>query len=357
MLDDPTIVRMRALDPEGPTIVYDWMPGGTLAERVGKLTMVEIRSIAIRLLSALETLHRNGVVHRDVKPSNILFDPAGQARLGDLGAAHLSDLGATVTGGLVGSLPYIAPEQITGAPVTAATDLYAFGGVIYQMLTGTLAFPGPDFVSQHLGEAPDPVSFRRPALGSEYDAIVSALLAKDPQVRPEQAAQVRRALLSLSWREPDDAGAATPTRATSVPPAQSEEGAHLAPAATPGHWRDTRLGRDVELVRLRATRKPLVLAWAALDSSVLQTVYDVHDDGGDVVAWTEPAVGEAVSWSELSHDDQERFFSPALRALSIDAAGLARAYAVRSAAFGLIVPPRNPGGYRLNTVASPPPRR
>jgi serine/threonine protein kinase len=100
----------------------------------------EVGRVALRLLHALETLHRHGVVHRDVKPSNVLFDAAGQARLGDLGAAHLGDLGATVTGGLVGSLPYMAPEQMTGAPVSASTDLYALGCVIFEMLTGQAPF-------------------------------------------------------------------------------------------------------------------------------------------------------------------------------------------------------------------------
>jgi eukaryotic-like serine/threonine-protein kinase len=107
-LDDPCLVRMRALDPDGPTIVFDWMPGGTLAVRVGVMALREVGHVTLRLLHALETLHRHGVVHRDVKPSNVLFDAAGQARLGDLGASHLGDLGATVTGGLIGSLPYMA---------------------------------------------------------------------------------------------------------------------------------------------------------------------------------------------------------------------------------------------------------
>ena len=306
-LDDPTLVRMRALDPEGPTIVYDWMPGGTLSDRIGSLGIREVRAIAARLLTALETLHRHGVVHRDLKPSNVLFDPTGQARLGDLGAAHLSDLGATVTGGLVGSLPYMAPEQITGAPLRAATDLYAFGCVLYQMLTGEVPFPGPDFVSQHLADVIPLPSQMRPQLGTEYDGLITALLAKDPDDRPQEVAEVRRMLVALAWPEIDDIVHAPSGRPSSIPPPRADDVTRLVPSVTrPGYWTDTRLARDAARIALPSSIRDALLQWARVDRSDLQCVFDVQDEADGVIAWVEPIDGDAVCVRDLPAADQTR---------------------------------------------------
>jgi serine/threonine-protein kinase len=338
-LEHPALVRMRALDPEGPTIVYDWMPGGTLAERIGALSLGEVRAIAFRLLDALETLHRHGIVHRDLKPTNVLFDPAGQARLGDLGAAHLSDLGATVTGGLVGSLPYMAPEQITAAPVSAATDLYAFGCVLFEMLTGALPFPGPDFVTQHLSDPVPLVSALRPALGLDYDATVRALLERDPLLRPSEVSMARRLLAALPWTEPGDGLPAVRPARTSVPPAAAEEGARLVPTATAGRWSDTRLGREVELVRLPSARREAVLQWAAAARSDLQVVYELHEEGDELVAWVEPLAGTVGLVRELPSAERARV-EAALAVAGVAGAVMPHLPVVRATWFGTVVPLR-----------------
>ncbi len=302
-LDDPTIVRMRALDPEGPTIVYDWMPGGTLAERIGSLTVREVRSIALRLLTALETLHRHGVIHRDLKPSNVLFDPTGQARLGDLGAAHLGDLGATVTGGLVGSLPYMAPEQITGSALSASTDLYAFGCVLFQMLTAQLPFAGPDFVSQHLSETAPLISAVRPSLGVHYDVLVSSLLAKESERRPHEVAEVRRAVLALPWLDVDDEPRIAGQRGSSVPPPRpvGDTGTRMVPSVDrPGGFTDTRLAREVDRVELPIALRDASRRWAAADRSDLQAVFDLDEEHDRIVAWVEPVAGTQVPLASLS---------------------------------------------------------
>jgi serine/threonine-protein kinase len=308
-LDSPMLVRMRALDPEGPTIIYDWMPGGTLAERIGALSVREVRVIAMRLLAALEILHRHGVIHRDLKPSNVLFDPTGQARLGDLGAAHLGDLGATVTGGLVGSLPYMAPEQITGAPLRASTDLYAFGCVLYQMLTGRLPYPGPDFVTQHVSDPIPLVSVARPSLGTAYDAVVTALLAKDPDQRPAEVAEVHRMLVSLPWTDVDDVPRTPGTRASSIPPPRppGENDTRLvAVPDRPGIFRDARLERDVLRIELPLAARDLARRWAGSDRSDLQTVFDLEELGDRVVAWVEPIAGDTVTFGALASPHRER---------------------------------------------------
>ncbi|MEI8254731.1 MAG: protein kinase, partial [Deltaproteobacteria bacterium] len=339
VLDDPTLVRMRALDPEGPTIVYDWMPGGTLAERVGTLSVREVRAIATRLLTALETLHRHGVIHRDLKPSNVLFDPTGQARLGDLGAAHLGDLGATVTGGLVGSLPYMAPEQITGAPLRAATDLYAFGCVLFQMLTGQLPYAGPDFVSQHLSDAIPLPSRARASLGTGYDALVTALLAKNPDARPQEVAEVRRMLTGCPWTDVDDVATSTGARASSIPPPPgADESARLVPSADrPGYWHDARLGRDALRVELPPVSRDALRRWIRSDRSDLQCVFDVEEHAGSVVAWAEAIDGETVLLGSLGAADRARIE----RALAtVDVAAGPDLPVQRSTVHGTVVPVR-----------------
>jgi serine/threonine protein kinase len=140
------------------------------------------------LTAALRAVHQRGITHRDVKPANVFFGATGEVKLGDFGASHLADLSATLTSAMVGTLAYMAPEQVTGGgQPSAATDLYALGVVAFQMLTGTLPFAGPDFVTQHLNEAPPLVSQRAPVLGTQYDALVSALLVKDAAARVQDA--------------------------------------------------------------------------------------------------------------------------------------------------------------------------
>ena len=147
--------------------------------------------IACALLSALGEAHRLGVLHRDVKPANILFDDAGVARLGDFGVAHLGDLSATATAGVIGTLAYMSPEQRGGRPATARSDLYGVGVLLREMLTG-----------EHpvLGEPPRlrPSDVHR-ELNLRHDALVSRLTEEDPDLRPHDAYEARRALLTLSW--------------------------------------------------------------------------------------------------------------------------------------------------------------
>src|SRR5690606_3187921 len=132
------------------------------------------------VLAGLELIHQRGVIHRDVKPDNIFFDARGTAKLGDFGVAHLLDLGQTQTGGLIGTLAYVAPEQITGAPLTITADLYALGVTLFEALTGRLPFLGPDFVAQHLGETPPAPSTLASEVAASWDPIVARLLEKDP---------------------------------------------------------------------------------------------------------------------------------------------------------------------------------
>ena len=134
-----------------------------------------------------------------MKPGNIFFNQRSTAKLGDFGVAHLLDLGQTQTGGLVGTLAYMSPEQITGARLTIAADLYALGVTLFEVLTGRLPFVGPDFVAQHLGETPPLVSSIAD-IHASWDPIVSRLLAKDPQERYPSIRDLRKDVLSAHDR-------------------------------------------------------------------------------------------------------------------------------------------------------------
>lgn len=177
-------------------LVMELVDGCTLAEelaRHGALDPSEACRIAAAVGRALAVAHRAGLVHRDVKPGNIMLTGAGGVKVVDFGIAHAQSGDAlTRTGAVLGSPAYMAPEQITGAAVDGRADLYALGVVLFQMLTGTPPFAGDDsytVLHRHLGEIPPPPSALRPGLPAALDQAVARLVAKDPAARPAQAEQ------------------------------------------------------------------------------------------------------------------------------------------------------------------------
>jgi serine/threonine-protein kinase len=206
------LVEIFDFSAEQGYLVMEYMPGGSLATRLDRgedgrgrpLAGVAVRRLAYDVLAGLERAHRSGVIHRDIKPANIFFDARGSAKLGDFGVAHLLDLGQTQTGGLIGTLAYMAPEQITGAPLTIAADLYALGITLYEALAGRLPLLGPDFVAQHLGETPPPassVAADASAIAAGWDEILTRLLAKNPTERFESVDTLRKALEALALEQ------------------------------------------------------------------------------------------------------------------------------------------------------------
>ena len=192
-LRHPNLVELYDFSAEQSYAVMELMVGGSLAERLsGPMEQSAVRRMALDVLAGLALAHQRGIIHRDVKPANIFFDARGTAKLGDFGVAHLLDLGQTQTGGLIGTLAYMAPEQITGARLTITADLYGFGIALFEALTGRLPFLGPDFVAQHLGEPPPPPRTIVASLAPEWDEIIARLLAKDPGARYESIDDLRR---------------------------------------------------------------------------------------------------------------------------------------------------------------------
>ena len=199
-LHHPSLVEVYDVSVERGYLVMEFLPGGSLAQRIGtgeRLAPVQVRRMALDIIGGLEAAHHRGVVHRDVKPANVFFDARGTAKLGDFGVAHLVDLGQTQTGGLIGTLAYMSPEQITGAPITIAADLYALGVTLFEAVTGRLPFLGPDFVAQHLGEIPPPASTVGENVAPGWDPILAGLLVKNPRERTQTLAELRTQLEAL----------------------------------------------------------------------------------------------------------------------------------------------------------------
>jgi serine/threonine-protein kinase len=188
--------------------------GGTLSTRLNAaaqpLPFEDITSYIRQVAEALDYIHAQGVVHRDVKPSNILLDDSGWVYLSDFGIAHLlipsqeaqtSSSGyqaptLTTTGQLVGTPHYMAPEQITGAPVGPETDVYALGVVLYQLVTGRVPYDGNsplEIVAQHLQSDPQAPRLLRPDLSTAAQTSILRALAKSPAERYESAGQLARA--------------------------------------------------------------------------------------------------------------------------------------------------------------------
>ncbi len=211
-IEHPNVVRVFEYVPDGPLLVMELMPAGTLEDRLSKadeavaLSPLVAQHVARSILRALETVHRRGVIHRDLKPANVFFGAAGEVKVGDFGVAHLVDAQATLTGAMMGTLAFMAPEQITGdGQPDATTDLYALGVILYRMLVGALPFPGPDFVAQHLGEPVPSASTHAPWLEPAFDRALEQLLAKEKEARPRSATDALYLLDSLPFAAAEEA--------------------------------------------------------------------------------------------------------------------------------------------------------
>ncbi len=196
--------------------------------RRGPLPADEARDIASQILGGLAAIHRAGILHRDIKPQNVLIDRDGVARVTDFGIAQTSvDIGLTTAGTAVGTAAYMAPEQAQAGQLDEATDIYAVGVVLYEMLTGVLPFEKPTAMATmlaHIQDLPIPPSQQAPEqhIPPLLDGVVMQAMAKNPADRFRSAAAMARALQGKL----NDPGATT--RVATLPQDQTR----IAPAAT-----------------------------------------------------------------------------------------------------------------------------
>src|SRR3954469_14338696 len=176
-----------------PYIAMELVDGRTLKEIVserGPLDPSTAIAVVEQILRALGYAHRRGIVHRDVKPQNVIIDGEGQAQVADFGIARAGASEMTETGTIVGTVQYISPEQAQGHPVDARSDLYSAGVMLYELLTGRVPFDAESPVSialKQVSEPPVPPSQLRPGLPPSLEAVVLRALEKDPARRFQTA--------------------------------------------------------------------------------------------------------------------------------------------------------------------------
>ncbi|ADU51037.1 serine/threonine protein kinase with PASTA sensor(s) [Thermaerobacter marianensis DSM 12885] len=203
-LSHPGVVAVRDVgeDAGQPFLVLEYVEGITLKQHIREKAPLPLREavhIACRVLAVLEHAHQHGVIHRDVKPQNILMTADGRVMVTDFGIARASGTTTTVVdqGAMVGTAQYFAPEQARGMPASERSDLYAVGIILFEMLTGRLPFDGDTPVAvamQHLGQEPPLPSALNPAVPRALEAIVLKALEKNPDRRYPSAAAMRHDL-------------------------------------------------------------------------------------------------------------------------------------------------------------------
>jgi eukaryotic-like serine/threonine-protein kinase len=257
-LNHPAIVAVydtgedRTTTGATPYIVMEYIEGETLRDvlrREGRLSPERAMSLCADICGALDFSHRNGIVHRDVKPGNVMITPQGAVKVMDFGIARaVSDSAATMTStaAVIGTAQYLSPEQARGESVDARSDVYSLGCLLYELVTGAPPFTGDSPVAvayQHVREDPKLPSSINPVIPAELDAILLKAISKNPANRYQSAAEMRNDLLR----------ALAGQRVEATPVMGDVEKTTILSAARGGHGEDGRW--DDEQDRKRRTRR------------------------------------------------------------------------------------------------------
>jgi eukaryotic-like serine/threonine-protein kinase len=212
-------------------IAMEYVPGRSLKALVreqGPLHPVVAIDIVTQILQAARFAHARGVIHRDLKPHNVILDEEGRARVTDFGIAQAGASDMTVTGSIMGTAQYLSPEQAQGHTVSTASDLYSVGVILYELLTGVVPFDGDTAVAiafKQVSAQPSAPSVVNPAVPAVLDQIVLRALAKDPTARYADAEEFIAALRSARERLPASAATAIfATRPPGAPPGTTAHG-------------------------------------------------------------------------------------------------------------------------------------
>jgi eukaryotic-like serine/threonine-protein kinase len=268
-LAHPNIVPVYDVGGEdgAPYIIMEYVRGRTLKEMLdagGPLSAERAVDIMLPILDALGYAHRQGLIHRDVKPHNILLTTDGTPMLADFGIAHLVDSSTTRTAAILGSAQYLSPEQSRGEEATERSDIYACGIVLYEMLAGRPPFEGANALAvanQHLNTPPPPLSATAGPLTPELERTIGRALEKVPSERFADTSEMQAALQRprTEW-DPDataiqslEGTAHRPLDATSIQPLQAV-GAAIGEAS----GARTVVGRGPDMILRRSARKTVV---------------------------------------------------------------------------------------------------
>lgn len=241
-LSNPNIVAVIDAGEDGgrPYIVFEYVQGETLKQRisrVGALDVTEALAYGVEIAQGLSVAHEREMVHRDVKPQNVLIDATGRAKLTDFGISRqLNDEGVTATGKVIGTTDYVAPEQAMGKGVDPRSDTYSLGIVLYEMLTGDVPFEADTQIGvamKHVNEALPDVQTRRPDISAASARVVDMATAKNPDDRyqtiDDMAADLQAALEVEAIRAGGTSGEATSVLDAVPPPSRRLPGKRSSP--------------------------------------------------------------------------------------------------------------------------------
>jgi eukaryotic-like serine/threonine-protein kinase len=221
-------------------IAMEYLPGRSLKQLIRQeapLDPIRAIDITLQILKAARFAHRRGVIHRDLKPHNVIVDDADNAKVTDFGIARAGASDMTETGSIMGTAQYLSPEQAQGHAVSAGSDLYSIGVVLYEMLTGRVPFDAESAVTialKHVSEAPPPMSVFNPDVPPELEQVVMWALNKNPVDRPANADQFITALEQARTSvQSGERGQRTASMAALAGVAAGRYAAAAAPVSTP----------------------------------------------------------------------------------------------------------------------------
>ncbi|WP_314503166.1 serine/threonine-protein kinase [uncultured Microbacterium sp.] len=247
-------------------LVMELVPGealSTILERDGSLSTDKTLDIVAQTSAALQAAHAAGLVHRDIKPGNLLITPDGRVKITDFGIARIADqVPLTATGQVMGTVQYLSPEQASGHPASPATDTYSLGIVAYESLAGKRPFTGESQVAIAMAQINEQAPPLPATVAEPVQNLVMAMIAKKPEERPASAAAVARAATALRRGDVAAAAAAVPAIATGSP-ADDDVTQLLVPAGDPTATRllpaaDEVVGEDGEPKKRSPWTWPLI---------------------------------------------------------------------------------------------------
>ncbi|PZU03788.1 MAG: serine/threonine protein kinase [Gordonia sp. (in: high G+C Gram-positive bacteria)] len=293
-INHPNVVAVYDSGEDGgrPFIVMERLPGRTLADEIAEAPVSpdRVRMVLADVLSALGAAHAAGVLHRDIKPGNVLFSTAGAVKVTDFGIAKTAESNQTATGEVLGTVAYLSPDRIEGKPAGVTDDLYAVGVMGYEMVAGFRPFAGDNILSVAraiLQHDATPLRALSPSADPMLVGTIERAMAPDPVARFPDAESMRRALLVQPMHPP-----AAPPMPAAVPPATRAFTSPIPPSAAYA-------AQAVPAPTSRSRRRPLVAA-AMVAAAVVAVVAGIlavsfGSDSSDAPATTPSTTSASTS--------------------------------------------------------------